>query len=220
MEMRLKYVKNIASAIDERRGNKMKKIRSVIIVILILAAAFVYAHIGKNNLVYDRGVDSSKYLPTGAVKKIEQTFICQEKALDGFRIKAQVVGDVTGVELKYSLVNMKTKKTEATGTVDATEIKNSKFYYLRFEDKVKSSVDTTYQLMIENESAEDNKGIGFFFQPETENGTELNIQDNKTNGTMIVKAVTQRFDLETYVVLLIFVLYVAIFIKFLYKLFK
>ena len=37
---------------------------------------------------------------------------------------------------------------------------------------------------------------------------------------MILKAVTERFDLETFIVLLVFILYVAVFIKFLYRLFK
>lgn len=198
----------------------MKKIRSVIIVILILAASFLYAHIGKNNLAYDRGVDSSKYIGTGAVKKIEQTFECKEETLDGFRVKCQVIGNVEKTKIKFSLVNMETGETEASGTSDASEIKNSKFYYFRFDDAVVSKVGGKYKMVIENESAEEKNGIGFFFQPDTEKGTKLNIQGNDTDGTMIVKIVTQRFDFETFAVLLIFILYVAVFIKFLYKLFK
>ena len=59
----------------------MKKVKSLIIIVLILAAAFLYAHIGKNNLVYDKNVDNSQYIPTGAVAEIEQTFVSQEMCI-------------------------------------------------------------------------------------------------------------------------------------------
>lgn len=197
----------------------MKKIKSAIIVILILAAVFIYAHIGKNNLVYDKAVDSSKYIATGAITNIEQRFVCMEKTLDGFRVKCQVLGDVQGMKIQYSLVNTITGETEAEGEADAIEMKNSKFYYFRF-DTLENCEGNTYKVIFKNESAKEGQGIGFFYQQETEDGTSLSIQGNDTIGTMIVKAVTQRFDLETFVVLSAFVLYVAVFIKFLYKLFK
>ena len=197
----------------------MKRVKSLIIIVLILAAAFLYAHIGKNNLVYDKNVDNSQYIPTGAVAKIEQTFVGQEETLDGFRAKCQVIGDVTGMKVKYSLLNMESGEKEAQGTADAEKIKNGRLYYFKF-DTVKNCKGNKYKVIFENESVDESKGIGFSFQPETETGTELTIKGVNTTGTMIVKAVTERFDLETFIVLLVFILYVAVFIKFLYRLFK
>lgn len=63
-------------------------------------------------------------------------------------------------------------------------------------------------------------GVGFFYQPVTEKNTELIISDNHTEGTLILKTITNRFDFETFAVLLIFVLYIVVFMKFLYRLFK
>ena len=197
----------------------MKRVKSLIIIVLILAAAFLYAHIGKNNLVYDKNVDNSQYIPTGAVAKIEQTFVGQEETLDGFRAECQVIGDVTGMKVKYSLLNMESGEKEAQGTADAEKIKNGRFYYFKF-DTVKNCKGNKYKVIFENESVDESKGIGFSFQPETETGTELTIKGVNTTGTMIVKVVTERFDLETFIVLLVFILYVAVFIKFLYRLFK
>lgn len=197
----------------------MKKMKSLIIIILILAATFLYAHIGKNNLVYDKNVDNSQYIATGAVAKIEQTFVSKEKTLDGFRAKCQVIGDVRGMKVKYSLIDMKDGKELAQGTADAEKITNGRFYYFRF-DTVENCEGNTYKVIFENEGSDESKGIGFSIQPETEEGTDLIIKGVDTTGTMIVKAVTQRFDLETFVVMLVFILYIAVFIKFLYKLFK
>ncbi|MGC4019345.1 MAG: hypothetical protein QM793_09075 [Muricomes sp.] len=197
----------------------MKKVKSVIIVILIIVAAFFYAHIGKNNLVYDKDVDNSQYIATGPVNRVEQTFVSKEETLDGFRSKCQVAGNVEGMKVQYSLVNVKSGKTEAEGIADAAEIKNSKFYFFGF-DTVSNCKGNAYKIVLVNEKATEKDGIGFFFQPKTEQGTSLKVEDNSTTGTMIVKAVTDRFDIETFIVLLVFVLYVVLFIKFLYKLFK
>ena len=38
----------------------MKKVKIVIGVIVVVAVAFLYAHIGKLNLVYDKTVDNSE----------------------------------------------------------------------------------------------------------------------------------------------------------------
>ena len=61
-------------------------------------------------------------------------------------------------------------------------------------------------------------GVGFSYEPKTEKGTELLINGN--NGTLIAKTVTNRFDMETFCVVLLFVLYIVFFVKFLYRLFK
>ena len=219
MVRRLKFVKSIVNVIDEDRENKMKKVRNIIIVILIVAAAFLYAHIEKNTLVYDKNVDNSQYIATGAVERIEQTFVCREETLDGFRSKCQVVGNVEGMKIQYSLVNMKTGEIEAEGIADAAEIKNSKFYFFEF-DTVKNCKGNTYKAVFVNEKADQENGIGFFFQPKTEKETNLAVKGDNIAGTMVIKTVTDKFDIETFIVLLVFVLFVVLFIRFLYKLFK
>ena len=63
-------------------------------------------------------------------------------------------------------------------------------------------------------------GVGFSYEPKTEKGTELLINGNNVDGTLIAKTVTNRFDMETFCVVLLFVLYIVFFVKFLYRLFK
>ena len=40
----------------------MKKVKTIIGIIVVLIAAFFYAHIAKANEIYDRSVDSSEFL--------------------------------------------------------------------------------------------------------------------------------------------------------------
>ena len=44
-----------------------KKIQIIIAGIIIVAGSFLYAHIAKNNYIYDRDVDTSEYITTGSV---------------------------------------------------------------------------------------------------------------------------------------------------------
>ena len=50
--------------------------------------------------------------------------------------------------------------------------------------------------------------------------TKMEIDANEQSGTLILKTVTDRFDIETFCVLLIFIIYIVFFLKFIYKLFK
>ena len=46
------------------------------------------------------------------------------------------------------------------------------------------------------------------------------LNKEKIEGTLILKTVTDRFDVETFVVVLLFGAYIAFFFNFLYKMFK
>lgn len=74
----------------------MKYIKKIIITIIVLVLAFVYAHIAKANDVYDRNIDNNQYQSTGLVQNgtIEQSFVSVEDTLDGVSVKTQTIGDV------------------------------------------------------------------------------------------------------------------------------
>ena len=198
----------------------MKNLKRIIAIVIVVLLAFAYGHIAKPNNIYDKTVDNSKYLGTGVTKgAVEQSFVCKENTLDGVKVKTQIIGDVHGINVKYSLVDVEANEVVAEGSADATTIKASKFYNYSF-DTVSNCKGKTYKIIFENEGSTEISGVGFFFQPTTEKNTELTISDNHTEGTLILKTITNRFDFETFAVLLIFILYIGIFMKFLYRLFK
>lgn len=199
----------------------MKKIKRVIGICLLLALAFVYAHIAKANMIYDKSIDNSEYLNTGVVEGIiEQSFVCTEDSLDGISAKCQLNGDTTGVSVKMRLYDNGTKKQVAESEVDAEKIKNGKFNEFSF-DTVENTNGRSYTVTFQNMNTdvESGCGVSFSFQNDTEDGTKLIINENETQGTLILKTITNRFDIETYVVLLIMIAYIAGFLIFLNKLF-
>lgn len=200
----------------------MKKVKTITGIIVVLIAAFFYAHIAKANGIYDRNVDSSEYIGTGVFEEvIEQEFVCKEDTLDGISAKCQLQGDAAGTSVNMTLIDNKTGNIAAESSLRAEDIKNSKFNLFSFPT-VENCRGNAYTVRFESaeENLEESKGIGLVYQPETMEDTKLKIGSRETEGTLVIKAVTDRFDLETYCVLLIFIVYIAAFIKFLYKLFK
>lgn len=199
----------------------MKRLKNVIIIIIVLVLSFAYAHIEKPNNIYDKKVDNSEYLSTGVVCKgvIEQKFVCAEDTLDGVKAKVQVIGDVRDVRVKYRLIDDQLGKSVAMGEISAAEIKPGKFFEFSF-DTVYNTRGKEYTIIFENMNADEGRGIGIFFQPQIQKGTELTISNNSTKGTLILKTITDRFDFETFAVLLVFVVYTVMFMRFLYRLFK
>lgn len=200
----------------------MKRVKIVVGVIIIIIAAFAYAHIGKVNLVYNKSVDNSEYIGTGVFEgTVEESFVCVEDTLDGITAKCQLQGDAAGTGIKMTLIDEELDKKVAEAELTAEEIDNSKFNEFTF-NTLQNCRGKTFRVVFKNinESIKDTKGIGLLYQPETENNTQLSINGEKIEGTLIIKTVTDRFDLETFCVFLLFVLYIVFFIKFLYKLFR
>ena len=128
---------------------------------------------------------------------------------------------------KYMGTGVLSGKIDETGKIVAKselklkDIKNSKFNVFKF-DRISECKGKTYTLYVENPDGDVEKtlGVGFSYEPKTEKGTELLINGNNVDGTLIAKTVTNRFDMETFCVVLLFVLYIVFFVKFLYRLFK
>lgn len=198
-----------------------KKIKWIIGIIVVLILAFLYAHIAKMNMIYDKNVDNSEYVNMGAIgeNRIKQSFVSVEDTLDGIYIKCQMLGDISGVKVRYAISDKNSGEKLTEGSCKASELQNTKFNKLLF-NKIDDCKNKELVLTIWSESATETDGVTFYYQPETEEETQLVIDQNETQGTLIMKTITNRFDFETFCVLLLFVAFITGFLKVLYKLFE
>ena len=202
----------------------MKKyIKTGIGILIIVVLAFLYAHIDKNSYLYDRNADTSTFISTGTLlegETISQGFVSEEEILSGINMKCSVLGDASDVEVQYSLRDIETGKAVASGSVKAGEINNNKFNQFWMEP-IDSAKGKEYLLEITETGADAANGVSFYVVPQKEEGAQvLNIKNNETEGSLAVRYVSHRFDMETFVVLLGFAAFIVIFMKLLYKLFK
>ena len=88
-------------------------------------------------------------------------------------------------------------------------------------EPIDSAKGKEYLLEITETGADAANGVSFYVVPQKEEGAQvLNIKNNETEGSLAVRYVSHRFDMETFVVLLGFAAFIVIFMKLLYKLFK
>lgn len=199
-----------------------KKLGFILLGICLLVFAYLYAHIDKNTYLYDRNTDSADFIGTGILKEneeITQTFICTEDSLDGINLKATLTGDAEQVKVEYSLADAKSGEIVRTASVPGSEIKNNKFNKLDFQTLTGTS-GKHYILTLTESGSDDNTGVSFYLAAGDEYEEKLVIKGNETQGMMIVRLITHRFDWETFAVLLGIAAFIAGFMSMLYKLFK
>lgn len=211
---------NIVSLIN--RGNNMKKrIQQLFCGIVVILGIFCYAHIAKEHCIYDRAIDASAYKATTfyAGEIITQRFFSSENTLDGITIKSRITGDVKDIKVKYALRDVQTKKDVAKGQVSGANFKDSKFFEFSF-DTIQNCKNKEYEFVLEEIGNSSENYIDFCYIDKQENDTELTMGKENVQGTLVMKTITNRFDVETFCVLLLFVIYIIVFVKFLYRLFK
>lgn len=198
-----------------------KKIPIIIGGLLIIALTFVYAHISKVHCIYNTEIDTSDYISSAAMlnEEISQTFVSEENTLDGMSVKVRLTGETSGIETAYKLVDIGSGKIVAKGSVDGNVFDDSKFYEFRFHT-IENCKGKEYEFIIQNQGETSGNSINFCYETNIEENTKMEIDSNEQVGTLILKTVTDRFDIETFCVLLIFIIYIVFFLKFIYKLFK
>lgn len=198
-----------------------QKIKTIAWAIIIVVIAFIYAHIAKAHNVYNLDIDPSEYRATGILTEtgVTQEFVSQEEHLDAVKVKTTIFTNCENVKLNYSIVDAESQKVLAEGKKSCKKVKNSKFFELDFK-RITNCKNKKLELKIYSEGQTIDTGVGFSYEPTNENGTKLMVNGQDTEGTLVVKTITHRFDVETFVMFIAFILYIIVFLKILYKLFK
>lgn len=198
-----------------------KKIISCLIVCIVIMLAYFYSYIDKNSYIYDRNANTGTFYSTGIMMEddeITQTFIAEEDAIDGLNIKAAIAGNVEDVVVNYVILDADSGKV-FEGRVPAAELENNKFNQLKVSG-VTGTRGKPYTLVLSEEKSDEQNGVAFYLAPGRHENQELFIKGNETDGTLVVRSICHRFDVETFIVLLGMIAFVAVFMKVLYKLFK
>lgn len=197
-----------------------KKLGWIILAVVLLAFTCVYAIVDKNNAIYDRAVDTSKYVALGLEQgeTVSQSFTSKEDKLDGINIKMSVSGQANEKKISYVLKD-DAGKTVASGDASLEKIKAGKFFSLKF-DELTGCKGKRYTFELTVEQCEKDTQVIVYAVPGASKDSMLVVKGEKAEGVMVLRTITHRFDIETFVVTAIFILYVIFFIKWLSKVFK
>ena len=183
-------------------------------VIILILIAFIYGHIHKTHAIYDRTVENDQYIMLdGSQSQITQEFICEEDSLDGIQVKCQNLQEDPEAEIRVYLQDCENGGIVAKSVKKAGEIKTGKFNEFSF-DTVSRCRGTAYKVVFEKDF------LALYAEKTSEEGTNLKINSEESEGTLILKTVTYRFDIETFCVFMLLVSYICVFFQFLNWLFS
>ena len=198
-----------------------KKIILCLMIVVVIVLSYFYAHIDKNSYLYDRNADTGTFYGTGVLEEneeIRQTFIANENTIDGINIKVDIYGIVDDVVLNCVLLDEDMREVSKIN-ITANELEDNKFNKLELPEAA-GTKGNQFTLVLSEENSDNQNGIGFYFEPGSSAEQKLSIKGNETDGNLVARSVCNRFDAETFIVLLGIIAFVAGFMKVLYKYFK
>lgn len=198
-----------------------KQIKYGIAAMAALVFCFLYAHVDKAANIYDKKTDSSQYIAvqTDEDCRLSQTFVCSTDKLDGISVKIITYNAPESGSLGYRLKNSKGEEL-ISGEIPLGKIKTGKFRKVKFDQPFTGTKDQIFTIEFFGKDLEETKGVGLYYNPGDPNGKALMLAGTKTDGTMILRTIEHGFDLETFIVMLGFVVYIVIFLRGLYRLFS
>lgn len=197
-----------------------KRVTYIVFAFILIVFVVFYAIVDKNNKIYDRTVDTSQYVSVGLAEgeSIEQTFVSEEDKLDGMTAKMSVSGQPQDKEVGYRLKD-ENDKVVVSGTTSLEKMKTGKFFAFKFDPVTNcKGKKYTFELTVNRCAAEEQ--VIVYWVPGSEKNAELLVNGEREDGVMALRAVTHRFDLETFIVTAVFLIYVLLFIRWLGKIFK
>ncbi|MCP1101362.1 hypothetical protein M2454_001097 [Aequitasia blattaphilus] len=198
----------------------MKRLKILILLIAAVIFSFFYAHIEKKHAVYNDNLEENTFLTTGVLSgQMEQTFISKEDAIDGVSVKLQHVGDVSKTTIHFTLLDTESGDVLGENTLKGIDTENNKFNKIPFSS-IKGVKGRNLTLVIRGENEDDKNGLSFVYHTQQEENTTFILGEEKIEGTLFLRTLVKMFDIETFVILLVFIAYIVGFMSFLYKLFK
>lgn len=198
-----------------------KKLPIIIGLIATFAFAIWMGNTKKAHIIYDDNVNTASYISLGVNTQeqvLEQTFISEEDVVDGVAIKQTVSGDYGSVEVTVDILD-DSGKVVATVTEPGSEFRARKVHYFK-TDQITGAKGKAFTVRITQANSTASDGIAFYYQVNADAGYKLSIAGNETDGVLVMKSITERFDVERFLVMLFAVWFIWGFMYFLNRLFS
>lgn len=195
---------------------KRKVIKILLLCILVFLIG-IYSFVDKKYPIYDSEVQTEEYVLSGKLEKnteVTQSFKTEAKAIDGISVKLVVEAESVDGQLLYAIYDESGEEV-VKSSVSVAELKNDNFNVLRLE-KCHLNRNQQYTLKM---WCEDNSGISFYMTPSYNENGPLAIDQVEASGTMVLRVLEHKFDIETFIIVLFFAVYIYVFVRMLYKFF-
>lgn len=209
---------------------KMWKRIMLVLVVILLGGAYSYGEWSMP--IYNTDVGTGLYENTGALEQdiaFEQLFTCYDEGFCGLSVKLTKLDHPVIGEYNWEIQDVETGEIVGTGMIDESTTENRLFesssalkrgnILLHFP-KQKDSAGKEYMFTIREEDAGSDETMAVYLTEMNENSSSLKVGSRIMDKAGVIKLSYQRFNYETFIVFLGIMVYLAVFIKFIYKLFR
>lgn len=200
-----------------------KKLISIIFIFILLALSAIYSITDKVEFVYNKNIDNSNYTNLGEISgntTVKQQFLCNRNGLCAVDIKFGTYDRKNSAILNYTIEDID-GNIMANGNIKTADISNNEFYHVKIPI-IDNSKGKNYTLTITDNSAMNGNSVTIYTVPDnaTNNTVKIiqNSNEKEINDSVIaMKFVTHGFDIETFIIMIFFISFIALFIKILYR---
>ena len=210
----------------------MKGTKKVIALIVVVLVAAIYSYGVWPRPIYNTNIGSSAYLNTGALEdgsEYSQKFVCADAGLCGMTMKLTKMENPTIGTYEWSVIDVEKDQVIGTGVIDQASTENKIFESASAQkkgiielsfDKQPDSKGKTYLLTLKALEVEEGQTMAVYITEKNKVQTELIVNGETLEQASVIKLNYQRFNLETFIVFMGIMIYMILFVRFMYKLFR
>lgn len=211
----------------------MKVMKKALLIVLVIIVAGFYSYGGWPRAIYDSNVGSNSFEVTESLigeKTFEQKFICGDAGFCGISIKLSTQENAAAGMYHWAVEEEGTGNLIGEGTISKSDTESKSFnssnpqkrgiVKLEFPMQ-KESKGRVYVLKLQAQDVPEDEGIMVYITDKGNTESTLCVSGEVlVDKAGVIKLRYQRFNVETFIVFLGIAVYLAVFLKFMYKLFK
>lgn len=210
----------------------MKNLKKIIFVVLAVVVAAIYSYGVWPRAIYNTDIGANSYENTGKLNAgvvLTQTFVSTDRGLCGFSIKLTKLDNQLIGTYNWSVTEADSGKEVGTGVIDESSTENKEFVsssaQKRGNIKVsfpiqEESEGKEYILTIQGENVQEDETMAVYMTEKGKSESTMKLNGENLEKASVIKLNYKRFNVETFIVFLAIVVYLVVFIKFMYKLFR
>lgn len=210
----------------------MKILKRITFIVLAVVIAALYSYGTWPRAIYNTDIGANSYENTGALSEdsiLTQKFVCSDSGLCGFSIKLTKQENSTIGTYTWVIKDVEKNQNVATGEINESSTENREFVSSNAQKRgnvevefpeISDSKNKEYILTIKGTNVQDSETMAIYITEKSQTGSELQLNGEKIEKASVIKLDYKRFNVETFIVFLAIVMYLVVFVKFMYKLFR
>lgn len=203
-----------------------KKIKFAVLTIIIIVLGAVYSYGDWMESIYIQTATSGDNHLSNELTgdtEIRQTFTCPYDGLNGLEIKLLRVGEEKINGYTWRLLD-ENQSEVAAGKIGEEELSQKRFLRKKIVEinllKQEESKGKEYTFVLTGKNVQKTGCLQAYTAEKNKHAEALSVDEKGMEEALVLKMSIHRFNVETFVVFLGLALYVGVFLKFMYKLFR